>query len=221
MRIVRSRKIRAGDDRRCSSRDRESPSPSRPALELLKIASVALGSRATSASTSACCGDDQEPRVARGTGAVPRRLYYPAHVMSIYVPPLRERAEEIPILTTGCSEIRRAVRVPRPIIRPRRCASAETPGRQRPRARDWVSASSCCIGDWIAQGVASGAPSATGRQPVITVDCARAAAERVDRRQRRGLKEIGRRARCRPKRKRCGKCSTASMAPPEAARSSR
>jgi two-component system response regulator AtoC len=126
-------------------------------------------------------------------------LYYRLNVMSIYVPPLRERAEEIPILIDRLlGDYAAQYECPRPKIRPetmRQMLEYAWPGNVR-ELENWVKRIVVLQSDdWVQQAVASGATKRERAAAVIAPEAPAAqngTAPLVE--SAAGLKEIGRRA---------------------------
>jgi two-component system response regulator AtoC len=124
-------------------------------------------------------------------------LYYRLNVMSIYVPPLRERAEEIPILIDRLlGDYAAQYECPRPRIRPetmRLMLEYAWPGNVR-ELENWVKRIVVLQSDdWVAQAAASASSKRERAVSVITAD-APVAQNGSSVESAAGLKEIGRRA---------------------------
>ena len=127
-------------------------------------------------------------------------LYYRLNVMSIYVPPLRERQEEIPILIDRLlGDYAAQYECPRPKIRPetmRQMLEYSWPGNVR-ELENWVKRIVVLQSDdWVAQSVSSSS-SKRERSSTPLISAAEAPPAQngssvVD--SAAGLKEIGRRA---------------------------
>ena len=127
-------------------------------------------------------------------------LYYRLNVMSIYVPPLRERAEEIPILIDRLlGDYAAQYECPRPKIRPetmRLMLEYSWPGNVR-ELENWVKRIVVLQSDdWVQQAVASVSSKRERTAPAVAPEAPAApqngngpVVESVA-----GLKEIGRRA---------------------------